>query len=200
MRCNKCATFGHDCSVSVPRAQTQSHPAFKHRKNHKSSTNWVVAPNVGLSKAPIKPPVPCDPKDQLDGNWTLVEGKHKRKGKAHGALEDAQFNVNTFSLLPLDTDGDVLNPALEVVTTLPSLMELCSNPSTSHHFPSLLNNECEEPCQSPEQEAAAVSEDGMDLGPVHRTSAPVSPISSRQRKREAKMKFSGSRPKGRHST
>lgn len=187
-RCSMCKCFGHDCQ-----AIKRSIPSFV--KAAKNTQRWVPVNLATPSQHPIANPT-TDP--LAEGLWTEVRRKQRGKEvvpmveqvtpreiagamKAHGSGRQ-QSLVPTISKPQTMIHGSTSFDSRHI--------------STSNSFNGLIPYEYD---LHDDDQSQDDTEEALDVqaNPAIRP-APLGPMSARQAKKEAKMQFSRSRPKGRH--
>ena len=172
-RCSECKCFGHNCQAHI-------------RTKPKTST-----PNVDQQWVPVKQvpsdqsaPVTIPKASPEEGQWNVI--RRQRKGKEVALKEDV----------------DVPRPFLASGSAAPIKTQLVR---TSNSFNALIPfvyevEESASPHVSGEAPFEEEAEEGKDFIKEMEEVDSVIPMSSRQKKKEAKKLFSGNRPKGRHRT
>ena len=177
VRCKQCSQFGHDCSrIEKPVNRINTH--YPNERAGKETGEWRVVAR----------------KDK--GKKTVDTKSHRSKDTVHSGVPLARGNM--FDALIQQLEESDPKPKTVSSTALPSVRTMCREASSSSH-PIAACGEVREDhaCLSSVDELDDCEvEFGLEdeVGPA----ALGSPISNRQKKKEAKMKFSGSRPKGRH--
>ena len=171
-RCSECKCFGHNCQV-------------KNRINPKNITptisqQWAPVQNVP-SNQNVTANLPIDSLD--DGQWNIVRRKDKGKGKAQIPKEDVQ------GLRP-SLDQGIASTASQQVRTSNSFNALIPFVYEVDDSASL------QECNEAQFDDVAEDEEGYTKGT--KEEGLLNPMSSRQKKKAAKILFSGNRPKGRH--
>ena len=174
LRCNSCKYFGHDCN------RKPSMPSHSARTIHPQG--WCpIQEGLHQSNPKVEPQeVSCD-----DGLWTNVVRKGKAKVIASKASEKGS---GLLSGNPTSSNQEIkisnsFNGLVPYVYDTRAPVDTENIP----HTDTLVVLECDR-----------LESFGMDIDIGGPSSPPASPVSSRQRKQESKMPFSGSRPKGRH--
>ena len=187
LRCKKCSSFGHDCFKTVHK------PVVTNPNRHTYSKRKGVWKVVSV-------------KDNVSSKgWTVVNRKDKGKKVADGhpshssggrPLGGPKSVSNMFSALSrvVEETDPIDRNVVDAAHTRDFHPSNVRADSSCH--PSLVPDR-EAACDTLDVEGDDIVED-FDVGYDEQLQTPESSMSSRQRKKEAKMKFSGSRPKGRH--
>ena len=202
-RCSICSTFGHDCNKGA----TQGHG--------RAASRPIPSPSRPTSNRHRSPPAKA-------GVWQVVQKKDHGKNTIQDLVstssphvfevadrcssQEKQVTEKDTYLSPV---GYAASPVEHIVHSISDFPPLCeyrtSTVPTNNSFNGLIPYvyNCEDTVlqddnggESPNE---AVLEQDYTSESFSDTKVQVaSPISARQRKKEAKMLFSGSRPKGRH--
>ena len=211
-RCATCSTFGHDChKEALQRPKHVAHNPNPYQTNHRTTTQNCRHQN-----------------STNEGMWQVVQRKNKVNKIVEGTnLNDSPrgspqqpVNQGDRSLLERQVANNDNNPYLarcdanasehvvhSIIESPSSYENRTANVSINNSFQGLIPyvydreakvpvNDCEvdSPCEGTLEKDDTIE----NFNVVEDETASASPISARQRKREAKMLFSGSRPKSRH--
>ena len=177
IRCKQCSQFGHDCSrTAKPVTGTRTH--FPNERNEKETGEWRDVARRDKGKKPVESKSQC-PKDTVQRDLPLERGN--------------MFDALAEHLEVVEADPIIAG------SLVPSSVRMTGLAASSSSYPV---GACGEVREDP---ACLSSADGLDdcevdygLDGEIGSAVMGSPLSNRQKKKEAKMKFSGSRPKGRH--
>lgn len=186
--------FGHDCSRPPLHHSFSNAPLKTHNKPHQ----WIPSNKQPVPIAKSNPAA-----SPTSEGWTTVVGRGRAKGVGSTGRSGASPIVlpgspqarpvttsNSFSkLLPSENGNYQLEGSVIVPPPTGLLREARQVPSN----PIVENKGAYEAPSTPSEEEDEECEDGFEEG----SPDPTSSISARQRKRDAKFKFSGRRPKGR---
>ena len=200
IRCAKCSMFGHNCNKVA--SKTQGYTA--HRAN--PAQTYYPTPSLNHHNM-VKQDV-----------WQVVQKKDKGKKIVEGAELDMITIASTQRLKANNRErspgleGCVASSSEHILYSFNNVPTICENRTSTvpidNSFngliPYVYDREDNGPLDDAEGrslEEGSHEEDDTNENP-HETAVAVAaiatPISARQKKREAKMLFSGSRPKGRH--
>ena len=211
LRCSSCSTFGHDCQKEAYQRTRHVHNPNPSQSGHR---NLAINPSRNNTTK--------------DGVWQVVQRKDKASKMVASFTLDGNPSGNYHrSVVPgrgsspgkQETRNDnILIPARSAASASEHVLYSIIDPSPScenrtapvpidNSFNGLIpyvydreTNVPEDDCEGdpPCEGTLEDDEHNANFNGVEVEIVSTSPISARHRKREAKMLFSGSRPKGRH--
>ena len=196
-RCSKCSTFGHDCHTVAK----QRPDLVNHKSNPYAAGHPILKHNRNNST-----------KDRV---WQVVQRKDKGKRICEDSGLGESPRVSPHRCVASDTgfsqEKQVSVVDEHVIYSVIDSSPMCENRTASvqinNSFNALIPYEYDreddvpiDGCMGNSQDEGTIEKEDIieTINEVEIETVFASPISARQRKREAKMLFSGSRPKGRH--
>ena len=177
VRCKQCSQFGHDCAkIAKPVNGLNTH--FPNERTGKATGEWraVVRKDKGKKIADANP--------------------HRPKDMVHSVVPLARGNM--FEALTQQLEESGPDPVTVSSPAPSSVRMICREASSSSHPITICGEAREDPACLSSVDVLDECEVDYGLEDEFGPAALGSSLSNRQKKKEAKMKFSGSRPKGRH--